>query len=196
MPSNRPRRPQQEDKPVPKPTKGRLNNIELAAIGLIGFAVLLYAFSKCGEEPTSDSTAEQPIVTEQVMDSSVMAVDSNRTNSSSFSAEANNRITVAVTANSDSLRQPRKLYILADSLRLRQSPELSGAVLAYLSYGEEVLDMGESTALQKLRVSVDEIRQAPWVKVKTNKGKIGWAFGAYMQFYPVPRSTTNTPNNQ
>ncbi|MFK7796645.1 MAG: SH3 domain-containing protein [Aureispira sp.] len=193
MPSNRPRRPQQEDKPVPKPTKGRLNNIELTAIGLIGFAILLYAFSKCGEEPTPDSTAEQPIVTEQVMDSSVVAIDSNQTNGSSFSAAGNNStpVTTAVTANSDSLRQPRKLYILADSLRLRQSPELSGAVLAYLGYGEEVLDMGESTALQKLRVSVDEIRQAPWVKVKTKKGKIGWAFGAYMQFYPVPRSTAN-----
>lgn len=195
MPSNRPRRPQQEDKPVPKTTKGRLNNIELTAIGLIGFAILLYAFSKCGEEPTSNPS-DQPIVTEQVLDSSVMAIDSNRANSSSFSAAGNSNVPTPVTANPDSLRQPRKLYILADSLRLRQSPELTGAVLAYLSYGEEVLDMGEATALQKLRVSVDEIRQAPWVKVKTKTGKIGWAFGAYMQFYPVPRTTPETPTNQ
>lgn len=196
MPSNRPRRSQQEDKPVSKTSKGRLNNIELTAIGLLVFAILLYAISKCGEEPTPDPSTEEPIVTEQVMDSAVLAVDSNRINGSSFSVEENNNITTSLTANPDNLGQPRKLYVLADSLRLRQSPELAGAVLAYLSYGEEVLDMGEATALQKLRVSVDEIRQAPWIKVKTKTGQIGWAFGAYMQFYPVPRATADTSNNQ
>lgn len=196
MPSNRPRRPQQEDKPAPKPSKGKLNNIELAGIGLVTFAILLYALSKCGAEPTPDPS-EQPIVTEQIIDSTVNnPTDSANINNggSSFRAEEDNN-TAPLVANSDSLKQPRKLYVLADSLRLRQSPELAGKVLTYLSYGEEVMDLGESTALQKLRVSADEVRTAPWVKVRTKTGKIGWAFGAYMQFYPVPRPVTTTPNN-
>lgn len=192
MPSNRPRRPQQEDKPAPKNTKGRLNNLELAALGLIGFAILLYSISKCGSSSTLDTSSEQPVVTEQMIDSPLTSFSDSSVghNNSSFSSDPSNS-----TANVDNLSQPRKLYVLADSLRLRQSPELAGRVLAYLKYGEEVLDMGEATALQKLRISPDEVRRAPWVKIKTKTGKIGWAFGAYMQFYPVPRPTTNAPNN-
>lgn len=196
MPSNRPRRPQQEDTPAPKPSRGKLNNIELAGIGLVSFAIILYALSKCGGEPTPDPS-NQPIVTEQVIDSAVNnSMDSLGNNGSSFSGEENNNSNnTPLVANTDSLKQPRTLYVLADSLRLRQSPELAGKVLAYLRYGEEVRDLGESTPLQKLRVSADEVRTAPWVKVQTKTGKIGWAFGAYMQFYPVPRPITNTPNN-
>lgn len=196
MPSNRPRRPQQEDKPAPRPSRGKLNNIELAGIGLVSFAIILYALSKCGGESAPDPS-NQPIVTEQVIDSTVNTfMDSIGDNGSSFSAEENNNTNNSpLVVNTDSLKQPRTLYVLADSLRLRQSPELAGKVLAYLSYGEEVMDLGESTTLQKLRVSTDEVRTAPWVKVRTKTGKIGWAFGAYMQFYPVPRPTTNTPNN-
>lgn len=196
MPSNRPRRPQQEDTPAPKPTKGRLNNLELGAIGLIVFAVLLFAISKCGADPDPDTT-DQPVVTEEILDSTNNpAVDSILPNNgSSFSDNQSGPVAAPPTANPDSLRKPRKLYVLADSLRLRQSPELAGKVMGYLRYGEEVMDLGEATELQKLRVSPDEVRTAPWVKVKTKTGKIGWAFGAYMQFYPIPRSTTGTPNN-
>lgn len=199
MPSNRPRRPQQEDTPAPRATKGRLNNIELAAIGLIVLAVLMYALSKCGADPAPGVGEEQPVVTEEVLDSTTTApIDSmqDRHNGSSFSASnLPNANAAPLTEQPDSLRQPRTLYVLADSLRLRQSPELAGKVLGYLRYGEEVRDLGEATALQKLRVSADEVRTAPWVKVKTKTGKIGWAFGAYMQFYPVPRSTSTPPNN-
>ncbi len=86
-------------------------------------------------------------------------------------------------------KTPRLLYVLADSLRLRDNPALNGQVLGYLEYGEPVKDMGEQTDLQKLRISADETRTAPWVKIQTKKGKIGWTFGAYLQFYPPPRMT-------
>ncbi|MGH1338902.1 MAG: SH3 domain-containing protein [Aureispira sp.] len=197
MPSNRPRRPQQEDTPASKPTKGRLNNIELAGIGLIVFAVLLFAISKCGADPVAENGEEQPTVTEEVVDSTLTPpADSSRDEGSSFSAPNRPTANTApLTARPDSLRQPRTLYVLADSLRLRHAPELAGKVLTYLRYGEAVTDLGEATALQKLRVSADEVRTAPWVKVRTKTGKIGWAFGAYMQFYPVPRPTTEAPNN-
>ena len=198
MPSNRPRRSQDTDKPALQPTRGRLNNVELAAIVLIGLAVLLYAFSKCGGEPDSQPLGDLPVVTEEVVDSAnptTGSTASDENGSSSFSTTATNQSTELPTANADSLKKPRTLYILVDSLRLRQTPERTGTVLAYLRYGEEVLDLGEASALEKLRVSADEVRSAPWVKVRTNKGQVGWAFGAYMQFYPVPRVTATTPTN-
>jgi hypothetical protein len=195
MPANRPRRPQQEDKPVPATTKkGKLNNIELIGIGLIFFAILLYTLSKCGKEPTPESIDQQPIVTEELVDSN--ALNAHAANgSSSFSGTSNTTPnSTPLTANPDSLRQPRQLYVLADSLRLRKSPERTGEVVGYLRYGEAVMDLGEASAMEKLRVSTDEVRTAPWVKIKTKNGQIGWAFGAYLQFYPVPRPTTSTPN--
>ena len=187
MPANRPRRPQEPEQNSTTPSKGRLNNLELAGIGLLCFAILLYGISRCNRQPEPPEPTLPPTVTEEVVDSTMPA------STPAASSTAAPRRLIA-----DSTYTPRKLYVLADSLRLRESPELSGKVLGYLNYGEEVLDLGEQTDLQRLRVSVDEVRTAPWIKIKSEKGVIGWTFGAYLQFYPVPRvsSTMEQPTDQ
>ncbi|BDS10743.1 SH3 domain-containing protein [Aureispira anguillae] len=191
MASNRPRRRKQEEVQEPQAPKGRLNNMELLGIALFCIAFMLYGISKCGKEPVVETTDNLPVVTEEIVDSNTVAPNNNN-NESSYSSGDNNR-TVPRPTRVDSVATPRKLYSIADSLRVRKEPNLSGELITYLSYGEEVVDLGEHTVLEKLRVSVDEVRMAPWIKIKTKKGKIGWAFGAYMQFYPVARTN---PNNQ
>lgn len=171
MPANRPRRHKEPETPDPSPSKGRLNNLELTGIGLICFAVLLFGISRCNQQPDPPSPVAQPTITEQV-------VDTVPTPPPPPPAPA--------VVLPDSILQKRKLYVLADSLRLRTSPELSSTVVTYLSYGEEVIDLNETTEPRKIRVSVDEVRTAPWVKIRTKSGKTGWAFGAYLQFYPAP----------
>lgn len=173
MPANRPRRSKEPEQPNSPPPKGRLNNLELAGIGLICFALLLYGISRCNRQPEPPSPSAAPTVTEEVVDTTTAPVVQ----------------PVAPPVPDSTNLQPRVLYVVADSLRLREQPALNGTVLGYLDYGEEVRDLGEQTELQKLRVSVDETRTAPWVKIQTKKGKIGWTFGAYLQFYPPTRTT-------
>ena len=184
MASNRPRRRRREENEQEAPKKNRLNNMEMLGIGLFCFAFFLYALSKCGEEPVPENP---PIVTEEVVDT-LPTVDTTE----SVYNSGDNMTGTGGNSNGDTIFVERKLYILADSLRMRKEPKIGGEVVAYLRYGEEVVDLGERTVLEKIRISVDEVRTAPWVKIQTKDGRVGWAFGAYMQFYPVP-TETNLP---
>lgn len=197
MASNRPRRQREEEAQPQKSSRGKLNNMELFAIGLFCVAFLLYGISKCGKEPVAE-VPPGPVVTEEVIDSTTTEDGANARdeNASSFtgagSDDANNAAPTTPTNNTIVSGATRKLYVIIDSLRVRQAPNLGGELVTYLKYGEEVIDLGERTVLEKLRVSPDEVRTAPWIKIKNKNGQVGWAFGAYLQFYPVA-TTTNVP---
>jgi hypothetical protein len=199
MASNRPRRHKEGEEAKPeKSVKGKLNNIELFGIGLFCVAFLLYGISKCGKEPVAE-VPPGPVVTEEVVDSSATAGAERDENASSFTGtgsnngnSGNNAAPTAPTENTVKGGATRKLYVIIDSLRVRQAPNLGGELVTYLKYGEEITDLGERTVLEKLRVSPDEVRTAPWIKIKNKNGQVGWAFGAYLQFYPVA-TTTNVP---
>lgn len=197
MASNRPRRHKEEEAQPQKSSRGKLNNMELFAIGLFCVAFLLYGISKCGKDPVVEATPE-PIVTEEVTDSTGTEETERDENASSFtgsgSDNANNAAPTEPTNNTIVGGATRKLYVIIDSLRVRQAPNLGGELVTYLKYGEEIIDLGERTVLEKLRVSPDEVRTAPWIKIKNKNGQVGWAFGAYLQFYPVA-TTTNVPED-
>jgi hypothetical protein len=205
MASNRPRRHKEGEEAKPeKRVKGKLNSIELFGIGLFFVAFLLYGISKCGKEPVTE-VPPGPVVIEEVVDSSATTGAERDENASSFTGtgsengnsgsnatNANNAAPTAPTNPTVSGGATRKLYVIIDSLRVRQAPNLGGELVTYLKYGEEITDLGERTVLEKLRVSPDEVRTAPWIKIKNKNGQVGWAFGAYLQFYPVA-TTTNVP---
>ncbi|MBL4650981.1 MAG: SH3 domain-containing protein [Aureispira sp.] len=194
MASNRPRRQIEGEEAQPqKSSRGKLNNMELFGIGLFCVAFLLYGISKCGKEPVVESPSG-PVVTEEVVDSPAIARRDE--NASSFTGtNSDNNSNAAPTAPTNPTvvgGATRKLYVIIDSLRVRQAPNLGGQLVTNLKYGEEITDLGERTVSEKLRVSPDEVRTAPWIKIKNKEGQVGWAFGAYLQFYPVP-TTTNIP---
>lgn len=144
---------------------------------------------------TCGRNTSRPVVTEEVVDSSGAETEGRDENSSSFTGSGNDNNTATETPENTVITNgtTRKLYVIIDSLRVRQAPNLAGELVTYLKYGEEVIDLGERTVLEKLRISPDEVRTAPWIKVKNKNGQVGWAFGAYLQFYPVA-TTTNVPS--
>jgi len=79
-------------------------------------------------------------------------------------------------------KAPTKLTVNIDNLRLRSTAGEDGDEVARLSKGTEVYDMGEIsdfTTKVKLRgIQFDE----PWVKVRTNKGIVGWLYAGGLQF--------------
>ncbi len=62
-----------------------------------------------------------------------------------------------------------------NNLRLRESPSLNGKIIRSLKQGEklEVLERGNI-------VDVNDV-SGHWVKVKTEKGEVGWCFDAYLK---------------
>ena len=75
------------------------------------------------------------------------------------------------------------LYITIDELNMRAEPSLESEILAKLTLFEEVIFMNEVTDFQQT-ISLGLIEATePWIKVKTQKGKVGWVYGAGVNYY-------------
>ena len=171
--SNRPRRKKTEEENQNVTKKGRLNNLEMFGIGIFCLAIILYTLTKCMNDPSTETSLNDK------------SEDVNSTEIPRF-----------LTRKIDTSTFKKLLYISTDSLRMRKEPQRGSEIVAYLKYGEEVIDLGERTGMEKIKISADDIRSAPWIKIQTKTGKKGWAFGAYIQFYPAHEHSNNTVINE
>lgn len=73
-------------------------------------------------------------------------------------------------------------YILVNNLRLRQQHDLKSKVIAMLKEGEEVIYLGEVSDNEEEVELRGEKKSAPFYRVKTAKGNIGWAYGGALSF--------------
>jgi hypothetical protein len=171
--SNRPRRKKTEEENKNVTKKGMLNNLEMFGIGIFCLVLILYSLTKCMNDPSTETSLNDK------------PQDVNST-----------EIPQLLTRKIDTSSFKKHLYITTDSLRMRKKPERGSEIVAYLKYGEEVIDLGERTGMEKIKISVDDTRSAPWIKIKTKTGKKGWAFGAYIQFYQVHEHSNHTVINE
>lgn len=75
------------------------------------------------------------------------------------------------------------LYVTINGLNLRQSPGLNSKILARLNLYEEVEFLNEVTDTTT-QVSLGTIEtEAPWIKVRSQKGHVGWVYGAGVHYY-------------
>jgi hypothetical protein len=69
-----------------------------------------------------------------------------------------------------------------DYLRVRKTPGQNGEIIATLSKGDKVKDLGEvssfTTRVQLRGIWFDE----PWIKVQTESGETGWVFAGGLNF--------------
>jgi hypothetical protein len=192
MANNRKKGQQDTPESVQKTTKGRLNKMELTGIGLFLLTFLIYLVNKCSSDETLPP--EDAIVIEMTTDSTeadtaATALPLQRTGSSFSDGTSRNKTSPPKATSNKNNSSGQKLYVSIDSSKMRSAPRLDSLVVSYLRYGDEVINLGEQTELQRIRVSADEVRTAPWIKIKTKTGQIGWTYGACLQFYPVPAST-------
>lgn len=148
-----------------------LPRIELLILGVFLISFVVYATSKCsatkakyaeeaGEEATQDSTAGTAVDTTPV---------------------------AAVVPPPKEVIQERytPLYVTIAGLNVRAEPKLNARVLDQLELFEEVAFMNEITDFSQ-EISLGKIvRNDPWVKIRTNKGRTGWVFGAGVHYYKL-----------
>lgn len=79
------------------------------------------------------------------------------------------------------------LYVTIKDLKLRDKPSLEGRILTSLSLFEEVTFLNEITEFKQEINLGFEVAKEPWVKVKTERGYIGWVYGAGVHFYKRKR---------
>lgn len=77
------------------------------------------------------------------------------------------------------------LFVCIDSMKMRSDHSLQSEQICVLRLGQKVSNLGEYSVVERIKISSDRTEVAPWIKVKTPDGKIGWVFGAGLTFYPT-----------
>ncbi|MFM9948016.1 MAG: SH3 domain-containing protein [Saprospiraceae bacterium] len=155
-----------------------LPKVELLILGVFLISFILYATSKCSatkaryaeeanEEALADSTLQTP--------------------AASANAPAKDSIASTVTAPSKDVVRERytPLYVTIAGLNVRAEPKLNAKVLDRLALYEEVAFMNEITEFAQEITLGKIVRNDPWVKIRTNKGRTGWVFGAGVHYYKI-----------
>lgn len=79
------------------------------------------------------------------------------------------------------------LYVTIDGLNMRTGPHLDSTILYKLPLFEEVWFLNEVTdSTQRISLGT-EMADEPWVKIKHKKGRVGWVYGAGVNYYRKAR---------
>ena len=163
--------------------KANLSTFELSIMGLalvlfIGF--VLVGGEKGTEEATQSTNTElsyyssdsPQVASSQVPKSNLLKLDSAKT-------------TPDPTVEKREPNSYSIVYVSIDSMKLRSDHHLQAEMIAYLAYGQAVTNLGEYSVVERIKIAKDRTEVAPWIKIKTEDGKIGWVFGAGLTFYPL-----------
>ena len=172
--------PKQPDKSAPS---SKLSSFELSIMGIalvlfVGFVLM----SGGNDTDTLDSEASTQL--------SYYETDSQDvehpipTESGSGQPNVEDSLTKTSTPVSISTKY-QTVYVSIDSMKLRSDHNLQSDMISYLRYGEAVENLGEYSVVERIKIAKDRTEVAPWIKVKTKEGKIGWVFGAGLTFYAL-----------
>ena len=85
------------------------------------------------------------------------------------------------------LQRITPLYVCFPELNMREQPGLNSKVILKLDLFEEVFFMNEVTSYRdSIRIDGKDFFE-PWVRVKHQKGREGWVYGAGVEFYRTRR---------
>jgi len=159
---------------------GLLPRIEIIIIAVFFIGFLLWAMSRCNS--TRANYAAEDL--EEVQADSLM--------------RAMNQATIIEKARKDSITAAAKeleartireritpLYTTVEKVNVRREPKLTGAVVSRLELGEEVTFLNEVTDFKQTIIIEEVEKTEPWIKVKTQAGRIGWVYGGTVSYYKV-----------
>ncbi|MEL7123422.1 MAG: SH3 domain-containing protein [Bacteroidota bacterium] len=173
--------------------KGLLPRVELLVIGVFVLSFMIWAMSKCNrvrdEYATETLTEEQEEQTEA-------------------SATASTEPTAQENTSQEQTQQPTPktirekytpLYVTINNFKMRAEPKLSARIVAELKLFEEVIFLNEVTDFKQEINLGFEVANEPWVKVKTERGYVGWVYGAGVHYYKIkrePEKETSEPESE
>jgi hypothetical protein len=149
----------------------------------VGF--LIWANTRCDRmrEKYRDKWEERQAVLEAARQDSIAKVKA----ADSLAKALNENPSPAPEGPGTTVLSPRErytpLYVTINGLNLRREPHLDSKVLIRLKLYEEVEFLNEVTDTTT-RVSLGKIEtDAPWIKVRSKKGQVGWVYGAGVHYY-------------
>ncbi len=167
----------------------KLPKFELLLLSLVLLTFAIWAIAKCNQqrglaadtpEPEHTVTASSP----EDPDSLPPMIADSTTFRSSGTAPSGSP---AAPPGGRTVVERSVLYVTIDGLKLRAEPGLDAKVIGKLPLFEKVYFMDEVTDFtQKINLGLEEADE-PWVKIRTKKGRVGWVYGAGVNFYKKKR---------
>lgn len=176
-----------------KQSKSVLPSLEIIIILVFFFTFIVWAVSKCGA--TKQQFSDIP-VNDTSTDGDEVDIDSiyftpepltpkeepvvETTATTTTTAKAGNQTVITETVS--------RLYVTIDGLNMRTGPHLDSSIIQKFPLFEEVYFTGEySDSTQRISLG-KEMAEEHWVRVKSKKGKIGWVYGAGVDFKKKKRT--------
>ncbi|MCB0637830.1 MAG: SH3 domain-containing protein [Lewinella sp.] len=158
--------------------------MEFVVFAVLMFILLIWAVRKCNR--TQNELEEQATALEQQ--------DSLAQQQAATTAAQQTPITpprpagvTADTIGGGDLRIIREkitpLYVTIDGLNMRSGPGLNHEVVDRFDLYTEVVFLNEVTdSLYEIKLGTITTRE-PWVKIRSPKGRVGWVYGAGVDYY-------------
>ncbi len=83
--------------------------------------------------------------------------------------------------------QVTPLYVVLDELNMRAQPKLNSKLLSRLQLYDELVFLNEVTDFRQEINIGGQVFNEPWVKVKNQRGQVGWVYGAGVHYFKFRR---------
>jgi len=173
-----------------KQKKGVLPSLEIIIILVFFFSFILWAVSKCSAtkmeySSTSvegESTNEDDLNTDSIYFSMPKPLPPKEEPLTVDNASTPTTITTKSGTETVRTEVVARLYVTIDGLNMRTGPHLDSTVIQKFPLFEEVYFTGEYTDSTQ-QISLGKVMaNEPWVRVKSKKGKVGWVYGAGVDY--------------
>ena len=175
-----------------KKKKGFLPKVEVLIILVFFASFMAWAISKCDatkksfEDDPVEETASDGDDTPAIDSLATATPDPSNTIPSSDAPQLSNTTPTIGQPTVRQLPNYSKLYITIDGLKMRSGPSLDSAVVLQMKLFEQVDFLNEFTdSTFQLNLGY-EMADEPWFKIQ-HRGKIGWVYGAGVNFYKKKR---------
>ena len=165
-------------KPMSESKKGILPRLELIIIAVFFIGFLFWAMSRCNSTRTQYNNEE---LEDRRADSLLQAMNTNAI------LEKARKDSAAAAASAEESKIVRErvtpLYTTVEKVNVRKEPKLNAAIVSKLELNEEVTFLNEVTDF-KQEITIEGVNyNEPWIKVKTQAGRIGWVYGGTISYY-------------
>ncbi len=173
------------------------NRVGLVTVSLLMVLFLIWSVRSCSDERAEYAMIAEEEARQNYLDSLQQAEDSLRIVSAAEAeaqarADALRRAATTPPLGDSVVRAPGEriireqvtvLYVTFEGLNVRKGPGLNYGKVDRLSLYDEVVFLNEVTD-SSYQINLGEITpNEPWIKVRTPAGKIGWVYGAGVDYF-------------
>lgn len=175
-----------------KKAKSLLPKFEILIILILLLSFIIWAFSKCSSRSSlveqRDNISQQADASLQPQElPSVVDTQTVVTNTQIDSSQIAQPTTPRTIEKVVEVVLPR-LYVTIDNLKMRTEPGLKSETVTRLPLFEEVFYLDEFTDSLYIVNLGYETTEEPFIKVKNQKGEIGWVYGAGVDYRKKKRT--------